>query len=381
MLRIFLIVLLCLLPVSAMAGDIKAVEKQLETSRKQQLEQEAQAKSLKKDRDATRDELTALAAAISKNEKDIMTMEERAITLAGEQQQITVRLEADYGSIGNLILGLQRLRRTPPEALIVRPGAPLQTAQTALLLESIMPAITERADALSADLDRLASIRETLEKDRAAILATRADLAKKRQGLDVLLAQREKLYASAESGSAAAARDVKRLAKEAQNLRDLLDKLEKQKVQEGQKQALAGRAVGAVGAALPGLGKAQPPTQGVVTIGYGQADTIGAKSEGITIEAAPSGLVVAPMGGVVRFTGAFRDYGNMVIVEHKKDYHSLIAGLARINVKEGDSVGAGEPVGSLPASSSRGGKPALYYELRQKGRPVDPSSVFSGLKS
>ncbi|MBU0859836.1 MAG: peptidoglycan DD-metalloendopeptidase family protein [Alphaproteobacteria bacterium] len=84
---------------------------------------------------------------------------------------------------------------------------------------------------------------------------------------------------------------------------------------------------------------------------------------------------------MVRFSGPFKNYGNMIIIEHKKDYHSLIAGLTRLDVREGTSVNAGEPVGSLPSSSSRGGKPTLYYELRQKGRPVNPATTFSGLKS
>ncbi|MBU0859835.1 MAG: hypothetical protein KJ667_07840, partial [Alphaproteobacteria bacterium] len=40
-------------------------------------------------------------------------------------------------------------------------------------------------------------------------------------------------------------------------------------------------------ATLPGLGKAQSPAEGIITVGYGQKDEIGANSEGITIESAP----------------------------------------------------------------------------------------------
>jgi septal ring factor EnvC (AmiA/AmiB activator) len=356
--------------------DLGAVETKLEQSRTEQLKRDAEARALREELDKTRKESTTLAAAIRKNEKDLIDLEDRITAMTGEQQQITVRLEADYGSIGNLVLALQRLRRTPPEALIIRPGAPLQTAQTAMLLESILPAVSKRANELSASLERLAAIRLQLDADRETVLATRADLDTKRAELEKLLKDREKLYSSAESGRKEAAREVKRLAAEAESLRDLLSKLEAQKQKTQGNRTASSKPVN-----LPGLGKAQIPAEGIVTVAYGETDDIGARSEGMTIESRASSLVVAPMGGAVVFVGPFRDYGNMVIIEHKKDYHSLIAGLGKTNVSEGDAVNSGEPIGSLPSSSSRGGKPALYYELRQKGRPVDPSSAFPGLKS
>ncbi|MBU0858703.1 MAG: peptidase M23, partial [Alphaproteobacteria bacterium] len=228
-LRLALILMLSIIPAPlAHATDLDAVEQKLESSRKQQLEQEAQAKAHKKELEAAKKDLIALAAAIQKNEGDIIALEDRIVTLTGEQQQLTVRLEADYGSIGNLILALQRMRRTPPEALIIRPGAPLQTAQTAMLLESVLPAVSRRAEALSGDLQRLAVIKQTLQEDRATVLATKADLTQKRAAMDKLLKDREKLYAAAETGRAAAARDVQRLAAEANDIRDLMARLAEQ---------------------------------------------------------------------------------------------------------------------------------------------------------
>lgn len=379
--RALAIAILLLTAAPALAQDLGAVERKLEQSRTEQLKKDAEAKALREELEKARKDSTALAAAIRKNEKELIALEDNITRMTGEQQQITVRLEADYGSIGNLVLALQRLRRTPPEALIIRPGAPLETAQTAMLLESILPAVSKRAESLSADLERLAALRQQLDRDRETVLATRVTLDQKRAELDKMLKDREKLYSSVEKDRAQAARDVRRLAAEAESLRDLLSKLEQKKQKDRQGAAGENRTASSRPVTLPGLGKAQIPAEGIITVGYGDTDAIGAKSEGLTIESRPSGLVVAPMGGVVAFVGPFRDYGNMVIIEHKKDYHSLIAGLGKINVSEGDSVGAGEPVGSLPSSSSRGGKPALYYELRQKGRPVDPSSTFSGLKS
>ncbi len=86
------------------------------------------------------------------------------------------------------------------------------------------------------------------------------------------------------------------------------------------------------------------------------------------------------MGGVVDYAGIFKGYGNIIILRHEKDYHSLIAGLDKIDTIVGRAVNAGEPMGKMVSSSSDGGQPVLYYELRHKGKPVNPSKKISGLK-
>src|SRR3569833_1300345 len=122
---------------------------------------------------------------------------------------------------------------------------------------------------------------------------------------------------------------------------------------------------------MPQPGRPQLPVPGVILTGYGQTDPIGATSQGLTIKSNPRALVVAPMGGVMRFSGPFRNYGRLVILEHKDGYVSLIAGFETVDASIGQSLDAGEPIGKLPSASSRGDIPTLYYELRYKGRPVN----------
>jgi septal ring factor EnvC (AmiA/AmiB activator) len=48
----------------------------------------------------------------------------------------------------------------------------------------------------------------------------------------------------------------------------------------------------------------------------------------------------------------------------------VLAGLERIDVRPGDELLAGEPVGAMPRISA-GTK--LYFELRQNGKGVNPA--------
>ena len=85
------------------------------------------------------------------------------------------------------------------------------------------------------------------------------------------------------------------------------------------------------------------------------------------------------MGGVIRFSGHFKNYGNMVIIEHEDGYHSLVAGLEKIDTVVGQNIIAGEPLGLLHYEGSRSDKPVLYYELRYNGKAVNPAKKFSDL--
>jgi septal ring factor EnvC (AmiA/AmiB activator) len=78
---------------------------------------------------------------------------------------------------------------------------------------------------------------------------------------------------------------------------------------------------------------------------------------------------VAP--GIVRFSGWFRGYGRIVIVDHGDAFHSISGHLDEIFVEVGNSVEEGQALGTVGETGSLGG-PSLYFELRKGGKPVDP---------
>ena len=83
-----------------------------------------------------------------------------------------------------------------------------------------------------------------------------------------------------------------------------------------------------------------------------------------------SAQVIAPYEGRVAFSGPFRAYGELLIIEHNGGYHTLLAGMAHIDVAVGQWVLTGEPVGTMGNEVTR--KPALYWEIRRKGQPINP---------
>ncbi len=346
---------------------------------------EKQAKEISSELEGTQKSLVNIAIDIKENEERLSKLDKRIVENRKEQEEIEARLKKDKHSIGNLVLALERLNRTPPEAILARPGAPLETAQSAMLLQSILPNIYGRAESLKNDLTRLDTLLKDLQKDQEDIKTTAANLSAKQSEISGLLKKRKGLYRQTRSDIDAQEAALREISSQAQNLQDLVSRIE-----EREKQAEVARVASldepAQAAAarprptpIPKAGSAQLPIAGLIRVGYKQIDDIGAESRGLTIEGRSGALVVSPMGGVVRYAGFFKNYGEIIIVEHQKDYHSLIAGLARIDTVVGQSVAAGEPVGTLSKSSSGGGNPTLYYELRLNGVPVNPARKFAGL--
>lgn len=361
----------------------KQIERDKAATEAKKVELEKQSKAIEGELKDTQKQLVGIAKDIKGNEERLTKLDKRIVANRREQGEIEARLKKDKHSIGNLVLALERLDRTPPEAIMARPGAPLETAQGAMLLQRILPDIYGRAENLRKDLARLDTLLKDLQKDQEDIKTTAATLAAKQKDVAGLLQKRKGLYAQTRSDLDAQNAALREISARAQNLQDLVSRIE-QREKEAEKARIAAidepvRASRPRPTPLPKDGSAQLPVSGMIRVGYKQTDDIGAESQGLTIEGRSGALVVAPMGGVVRYAGYFKNYGEIIIVEHQKDYHSLIAGLARIDTVVGQSVAAGEPIGALSKTSSGGGNPTLYYELRLKGAPVNPARKFAGL--
>ena len=114
------------------------------------------------------------------------------------------------------------------------------------------------------------------------------------------------------------------------------------------------------------------PADGAVLIRFGtQRDQkLGTfyESNGLEIGVRPGSDVRAVANGQVVYADFFRGYGNLLIISHEGEYHTLYAQLDRIRKKNGDHVATAEPVGQ----SGLGGRESIYFEIRHKGAPVDP---------
>ena len=86
----------------------------------------------------------------------------------------------------------------------------------------------------------------------------------------------------------------------------------------------------------------------------------------------------APVDGKVVFAGTFKSYGWLLILEHGREYHTLLWGFARLDVERGDQVHVGQIVGVMGARGDD--PPVLHLERRRNGRPIDLAASSNGIQ-
>ena len=326
----------------------------------------------------TQKKLVNMSAKVQQNESALFELENRLGVLKIEQDQIQKDLRRERASMAQIISALEKVRRTPPQALIARPGAPIDTARGAMLLERVLPILYSKAQSLKDKSESYRANEEELITKQEELIILRKQLDGQEKELKTLLVQREQQYAKASTNLKQHENEIKRVSKEAKNLAELIQNLEAERTRRAREMAAAQRGNGIEQAALPPLGKSQLPLRGTIRTRYNETDGFGAKSKGVSIEARAGSLIVAPMNGTVRFAGFFKNYGNMVVIEHSDGYHSLIAGLEKIDTVLNQNVSAGEPLGRL-YNPDDGKMPTLYFELRQKGKAINPARQFRDL--
>ncbi len=82
-------------------------------------------------------------------------------------------------------------------------------------------------------------------------------------------------------------------------------------------------------------------------------------------------VVKAIHPGKVVFSDYFKGRGNVIILDHGMNFHSIYAHCADFLVQIGELVKTGQPIAIVGDTGSLKGI-TLYFEIRSKARPVDP---------
>lgn len=230
---------------------------------------------------------------------------------------------------------------------------------------------------------RTASVLTQLDRDRVQRHETTlASLERERRALEERAAEFSALQKKAAAARAALDRAMTSraaLVASIEQRKDLTLKLAAELEAAQQRLQGAAAAPGGGPTALipirPFRGQVPWPAEGIVVARFGQQRVgrisgINVARNGIELSLAEGRPVAAVHEGVVTFAGPFTAYGNLVILDHGGGAQSLYGHLASLGVNRGDRVMAGSEVGR--SGRNPGGNPALYFELRIDGQPVDP---------
>jgi len=201
---------------------------------------------------------------------------------------------------------------------------------------------------------KLQALRAEIKRGEERIRVTEASLAEKKK-------ERETLLASVRKEKSTHEKLYRELQDSAKRLLEVIRKLEEKETYEGKGFAAL-------------KGGLTWPVNGRVAIPYGsQKDpkfNTPVFRNGIYIRTEEESVRAIYSGKVV-FADWFKGYGNLVIINHGEGYHTLYGNLSETFLKVGDIIKGKDTVGKVGESGMLNA-PSLYFEVRYKGKPLDP---------
>ncbi len=392
-------------PTGTDADALKQRDQELDAARTQERESaESQAKlrreieALGDDRSALNQQLIETAARVRAVEASIDATRTRLKPLDEHEVFIRKSLNERRAVIVEILAVLQRVGHQPPPALLVQPEDALQAVRTAITLGAMLPDMRVQADALAGDLTDLEGVRKTIVAENEHLSHDLDLLGREQLRLNVLIDERQSKQTATEQALEAERARAADLARQVDTLKELIAKLESgldsaTRTAHAQARSIEEDATRPDLAALKDPGRLVPavafaatrghlrlPVNGVIIGEFGTSDGVGGTRKGLTIGTHAGAQITSPCDGWVVYAGAFRSYGQLLILNAGGGYHVLLAGMERISVDLGQFVLTGEPVAVMgggsqvsAAAATKSKQPVLYVEFRKDGAPIDPS--------
>lgn len=376
---------------TALAQDVDDVKenlaekmKALESAAKEQEKLAEQEAELREELSDLQGDLVGIAAKIQSQEKTLSELEANLVNLQDEERAKTDSLIRRKRELSVLVQSMLKLSHIPPEMVVAMPGNFEDTLRTAKVLGLTSNALSDEAQAISEELVEIKALQVRIRDSHAQISTQKSRLETQQAKLSGKLDTRSTIQDRLLTRREAQEQAVARLSKESNTLRELMSQLEERRQQEAEKAVKlavvpefkpdAPKPKATKPAKEPtrfasAKGKVALPAEGNIFLRYGQKNDDGDESQGIHIRTRETAQVTSPYAGEVVYTGTFLDYGNMVIIRHENDYHSLLAGMETVTASLGQQLIEGEPVGEMGRTED---KTALYMEIRERNRPVDP---------
>ncbi|OJY01081.1 MAG: hypothetical protein BGP04_18410 [Rhizobiales bacterium 62-17] len=384
--------------------ELRAIEQGLRLSDEQRRKIEAELEAIKTDRARLNTALVETTAKVQAAETSISEVERRLESSVTAEQAIRKSLEARRGVIAEILASLQRMGRNPPPALLIAPEDILKAIRTSMMLGGVVPELRAETQVLVNDLNELVELRKAIAVERERLDGEVKTMAAERQRLAGLIDARQTAMGATEQALTSERGKAQQLSRQALDLKDLIARMEGE-VESARRAAEAAQKAEAERQKMAAIKPPDPrkpadssrlqpamafseaknmlpmPVSGSIVKKFGEPDGFGSAERGLYVATRPGAVVASPIDGWVLFSGTFRTYGQLLIINAGGGYYILLAGMARNNVEVGQFVLSGEPVGLMGDASARNAaalaigatQPILYVEFRKDGTAIDSS--------
>ncbi|MGB0133998.1 murein hydrolase activator EnvC family protein [Dokdonella sp.] len=312
---------------------------------------------------------TAIADSIGEVraiDEQLASQKEKLAELEQTRTGLSEKLAAQREALAVLLRSAYALGRSEELKLLLQQEDVGEIARVLAYHRYFQRARVERIDDLLEDLNQLAVVQLAIEQQNLELDATRAQSEQEAEVLrgqrverEAMLVELDQRLDSQQARLALMAKDEKGLVQLLERLQDVFADIPEQPDGAEPFARLRGQ--------LP------MPVDGTVLVRFGGNDTNGRRLSGWLIGAASGTPVKAVARGRVAYADWLKGYGMLLILDHGDGYMSLYGYNDSLRRDVGDWVSAGEIVATTGSSGGQRSA-ALYFELRNQGKAVNPKS-------
>ena len=208
------------------------------------------------------------------------------------------------------------------------------------------------------------------KKKQLGVLQSKLETSKeeakqKKKSLQTDRKKKDRLLITIRSKRSTYEKTIRELEASSEKLKEMIEKMREKKLAK----SIVGKNFSARRGHLPW------PVSGQVVVPFGKymdpKFKIVVFKNGIEIRTKSGAEPQSIASGRVVFADVFQGYGQLLIIDHGDGYHTLYGHLSEIFHKTGDIIIRGTSLGRV-GSSSLLQYSTLYFEIRHKGKPVNP---------
>jgi septal ring factor EnvC (AmiA/AmiB activator) len=368
-----------LLPLSGAAGqDAAQTARELESLRAQikTLQKNLEASQAKKSRAERRlldieRQINQVSRSLRHTDTELRANRDQLDTLHARQERLENELVSQRQGLASEARAAYVMGRQQQVKLLLNQERPAAIGRVLTYFAYLSRARLAQIDAMRSNLEQLRDLQQSIGDKTRQLNDLRVRHEEETARLQQQKRSREQLLTEVTGELASQGDELKRLRNDEQQLQELVASL----------QEVLADVPAAVGEQRPFKtmkGKLSWPARGELARRFGsQRGNTGLKWQGVLISAPEGGEVHAISQGRVAFSDWMRGFGLLLIIDHGDGYMSLYGQNQSLYKEVGEWVDTGEVVATLGASGGQT-KPGLYFELRHKGRPINPLGWCAG---
>jgi septal ring factor EnvC (AmiA/AmiB activator) len=373
-----LILTLCLASGSPAADDpnpakaeaeLKAVRSQIDKVQAEMERDAGRRDKLSKELEDSEKTVSGARGELDKLRRERAVHTARRAELAAARRNEEAVLGERRTALAGQIRAASMIGQEEPLKLLLNQRDPAQTGRVLTYYQYFGRARASQIAAINSHIAELATIDAGLAEEEARLAALEDQQKDELSRLQSARERRGRALVSLETESKNRARELARLKDQQGGLEKLVRELRRalerlDKFPTDSKDAFAKL-----------RGKLSWPVAGKLLASFGQNRAGGVKWDGVLVSGSQGAAVRAVYHGRVVYADWLSGLGLLTIIDHGDGYLSLYGHNERLYKEVGERVTAGDTIATVGDSGGRS-TPALYFEIRKAGRPVDPRPWF-----